>query len=258
MTVHVVIPDTQIKPGGRWDHCDWVGRYIVDQFKDKPDIKIVHLGDHWDMPSLSSYDKGTKSMEGRRVQADLDAGNEAFRRLNAPLERLNAGRRKRGQEEWLPEKHFLFGNHEDRLSRAINHDPQMDGVLSLDLMDTLDWERHPFLSVLWLDGIAYSHYFYHPNTGRPYAGMVEGRLKNIGHSFSMGHQQGLLYGLRHTLNGVHHGLVAGSCYLDDEGYKGYQGNDHWRGLVVCHDVHDGQYDAMFVSLDYLQRKYANV
>jgi len=44
------------------DHLTWAGQYAVDK---KPDV-IVHIGDHWDMPSLSHYDKGTKSFEGRR------------------------------------------------------------------------------------------------------------------------------------------------------------------------------------------------
>lgn len=55
----------------------------------------------------------------------------------------------------------------------------------------------------------------------------------------------------------HQGLVVGSCYLHDEKYLGPQGNAYWRGLVVCHQVEAGAYDAMFVSLDFLCRKYTN-
>ena len=46
---HLVIPDTQCKPGHSFEHLEWAGQYAV---KTKPDV-IVHLGDHWDMPSLS-------------------------------------------------------------------------------------------------------------------------------------------------------------------------------------------------------------
>ena len=56
---HLIIPDTQIKPDANYDHMTWAGHYAV---KMKPDV-IVHLGDHWDMPSLSSYDVGTKSLK---------------------------------------------------------------------------------------------------------------------------------------------------------------------------------------------------
>jgi hypothetical protein len=71
----------------------------------------------------------------------------------------------------------------------------------------------------------------------------------------MGHQQVLDYGLKFVSGKSQHGLVAGACYLHDEDYKGYQGNAHWRGIIICHEVEDGSYDPMFVSLDYLCRKY---
>ena len=76
---HVVLPDTQVKAGVPTDHLRWIGRYIWDQFHDKPNVKIIHLGDHWDMPSLSSWDApGSKDMEGRRYMEDVEAGNEGI------------------------------------------------------------------------------------------------------------------------------------------------------------------------------------
>jgi hypothetical protein len=81
------------------------------------------------------------------------------------------------------------------------------------------------------------------------------RLKTIGHSFTMGHQQTLDYAVRYVNDRSQHALIAGACYLHDEDYKGPQGNKHWRGIVVCHQVEQGSYDPMFVSLDYLCRRY---
>ena len=57
----LIIPDTQVKPGVPTDHMEWIGKYILDQ---KPDC-VIHLGDHYDMHSLSSYDQGKKAGEGR-------------------------------------------------------------------------------------------------------------------------------------------------------------------------------------------------
>ena len=90
---HVVIPDTQAKPGVPTDHLRWIGQYIVDQFHDEP-IKIIHLGDHADMPSLSMYDKGKKAMEGRRYVQDIEAANAACRILNEALLKFNNNRRR--------------------------------------------------------------------------------------------------------------------------------------------------------------------
>jgi hypothetical protein len=104
--------------------------------------------------------------------------------------------------------------------------------------------------------VAYSHYFYNPNTGRPYAGEnLLLRLKTIGHTFTMGHQQGRRYVDRAVGGRLQHGLVLGTTYLHDEKYLGPQGNTYWRGIVVCHQVEQGSYDPMFVSLDYLCRRY---
>ena len=244
---HVVIPDTQIRPDVPTAHLEWIGQYIADEFAGE-DLTIVHLGDHWDMPSLSSYDRGKKQMEGRRVVADIFAGNDGFALLDAPIAAV---------PRWSPRKVLLRGNHENRITRAIDSDPQLEGLLSLDLLDSKDWEVHDFLEVVEVDGVSFSHYFYAPMSGRPYGGQnIDTRLKTIGHSFTMGHQQGLWYGLRTLPSGaMHHGLVAGACYLIDEVYRGPQGNAEWRGIVVCNQVENGSYDPMFVSLDYLCRRF---
>lgn len=251
---HLVIPDTQVKPGVPLDHLDWIGRYIVEQFWGD-DLVVIHLGDHWDMPSLSSYDHGKRQMEGRRYLMDIDAGNQGIERLDAPLNKRNAREARLHQRQWWPERHLLRGNHEDRVTRAIDLEPKLDGVLSLDHMLSPGWIVHPFLERVDLDGVWYSHYFYNPMTGNPWGGTIDNRLQKVGHSFVMGHQQTLLHGTRYVGDQQQHGIVAGACYLHEEDYKGPQGNAHWRGIVVLHQVEDGEFDPMFVSLDYLARRY---
>lgn len=252
---HLVIPDTQVKPGVPTDHLTWIGRYIVDQFAGQ-DLQVCHLGDHWDFPSLSSYDKGKKAFEGRRYKADVLAGNQGFSQLNAPLQWFNS--KLPEDQQWWPDMDLFLGNHENRVVVACENSPELDGVLSLDDLNAKDfgWTVHTFRKPVAIDGIKYCHYFYNHNTGRPLAGEnLETRLQKIGHSFSMGHQQGVKYAVRPVGDRRHHGLVAGSCYLHDEDYLGPQVTKYWRGIVVCHQVEDGQYDPMFVSLDYLCRKY---
>jgi hypothetical protein len=196
-------------------------------------------------------------MEGRRYADDVEAGNAALDLLIAPTRRHNAKRRTR--TAYNPRWVLLRGNHEDRLRRAIEDNAQLDGALSFDDLESPGWEVHDFREVVRIDGVHYSHLFYHPMTGRPYGGTnIETRLKTIGDSFTMGHQQGLAYGMRSTIGGMQHGLVCGSSYLHTESYLGPQANDHWRGIVMCHQVENGTYDPMFVSLDFLCRKYEGV
>lgn len=257
-TTHLVIPDTQVAPGVPTEHLSWLGQYIVDRWHDDNKFKIVHLGDHADMSSLSSYDKkGSKTMEGQRYLADIDAANKAFDKLNAPLIEFNRKRRKNKERQWWPERHVLIGNHENRITRAIEDEPKLDGILSLDHLNYKQhgWQVHEFLHILWLDGVAYSHYFYQPNSGRPYSGMAETRLKSIGHTFVQGHQQGLQIAQRSVAGGRQRAIIAGSAYLHNEDYRGPQATDEWRGVLVLHQVAGGNFDVMEVSLDFLARRY---
>lgn len=242
---HLVIPDTQCKPGVPLDHLLWAGKYIAER---KPDV-VVHLGDHFDMPSLSSYDgRGSRAMEGKRYKADIEAGNTGLHLL---MEGMGSFRPKR--------MILLRGNHEDRIERAINEDPKLEGIIGYHDFDDvkLGWEPVDYLKPICVDGIWYCHFFYHRNTGRAYTGSMDSRLRAIGHTFSQGHQQGLQWGRRELDNGTAHvGLVAGSYYLHSEEYRGAQANNEWRGLVVKHEVGGGTYDPMMVSLDYLRDRFA--
>ena len=258
MREHLLIPDMQVKPGVPIDHMDWIGQYIVHK---KPDV-IVNIGDFADMPSLSSYDKGKKSAEGRRIREDLNAAYIAMGQLMKPLKDYNETRRRYKEKQYKPELIFTLGNHEDRISRAAENDAALDGFLNLQELhyENFGWKVYPFKAIAHADGVAYSHFFYNPMTGRPYGGQnIKTRLNNIGFSFSMGHQQGYDSGQKYLNNGkTIRGLVAGSCYLHDEDYIGPQANGHWRGIIYKHEVFDGTYDLMEVSLDFLCREYNDI
>lgn len=243
---HIIIPDTQVDPGTPTDHLVWAGQWVREHCAGQR-VRIIHLGDHWNMGSLSSYDAGTAKAEGRRIRDDLDAGNRAFQVLDEAI----------GTDP-LWDFHFLFGNHEDRINRYVNSHPEAEGFLSFDNCVTpARWERHGYLEPVELNGISYAHYFYNPNTGKPYSGEIEGRIRQVGRSFVMGHQQGLRIGHVYAGGERRIGVAAGSFYQHDEGYKGPQGNNsHWRGIVVLNDVEEGSADPMPVSLDYLCRRYA--
>jgi hypothetical protein len=254
---HVFIPDTQITPDTPVDHIKWIGRYLQELLsKREGRVVVVQIGDWHDMQSLSSYDKpGSKNAEGNRIQDDLDVGNAQIDVLSDCLDKADAARK----AAKLPkiDRHFFEGNHEQRLWRLIAQDVKFEGVWKQPFKwKQRGWKHHPFLEVVTIDGVAYSHYFYNPMTGRPYSGSnIELRLKTIGCSFSMGHQQVHLTGMRQTIAGVQRGLVSGTCYLHDEDYIGPQGNREWRGIVIKNEVRNGTYDIMEISLDYLCRRY---
>lgn len=254
MTKHLLIPDTQVKPDCPLEHLEACGNYIVEK---RPDV-IVHIGDHWDMASLSSYDRGKKSSEGRRVRLDIEAGQRAMEVLLKPLRELQARQRANKKKVYSPRMEFCIGNHEERIARHVESNPELDGSLGYDDLGLreMGWNVNDFLNPVCIDGISYAHYFYNPYSGRPYGGAINNKLNKIKSSFTMGHVQGLQIATETTNTGSKiWGLVAGSFYLHDEAYKGPQGNDHFRGIVMKHNVEDGDYSPCIVSIDYLMKKY---
>ena len=119
------------------------------------------------------------------------------------------------------------------------------------------WECHDFLEVVDIEGIAFSHYFTTGVMGRP-ATSAQTIINKKHQSCVAGHQQGRMvaYGTRADGRSIT-AIIAGSCYLHDEEYMGHQGNRHWRGIVLLHEVEDGQFDEMFVSLNFLRKKYGH-
>jgi len=248
---HLFIPDTQIKPNVDLHHLIACGRLIVDR---KPDT-IIQIGDFADMESLSSYDQGKKCFEGRSYKNDVFACHQGLSDLFTPLKNYRLK-----NDDYNPRKVITLGNHEYRINRAVNDDPKLSGLIShKDLkFDEYFDEIYPYQREVVIDGVSYAHNFVNKSSLKKgiLAGAIDTKLKNMGYSFSMGHQQTFQYGIRHVNKEiVNHGLVAGAFYLHDESYMGEQGNDHWRGVVLCHNVHNGQYDIETITIESLINKY---
>lgn len=253
MTKHFVIPDIQAKPGVDFKYLKAIGHYIVEK---QPDV-IICLGDFADMPSLSSYDVGKKSFEGRRVKNDIQAAHDAMRHLLSPLWDYQFRQFQNKKRRYRPRMVMTLGNHENRINRALENDPKIEGLFDENSLgyDGLGWEVYPFLDVVVVDGVAYSHYFSTGVAGRP-ASSASAQLSKKHMSCVAGHQQGLQIATAHRADGKRlTSIIAGSCYEHDEEYMGPQGNKHWRGCLMLHDVNDGEFDLMPVSLKYLKNKY---
>ena len=252
MSVHFVLPDVQAKPGLSFEHLEWAGRYAAEKH---PDV-IICLGDFADMESLSSYDVGKKCFEGRTYLKDIEAAKEAMQAFLTPIKEEQKKLVDNHRERWNPRMVMLLGNHENRINRAINSDSKLDGLISTkDLGYADNWEVIPFLDVTVIDGVAYSHYFVTGVAGRP-AGTAAAQLRKTNMSCIAGHQQGkqIAYGSKADGNTIT-SIIAGSFYQHDEDYLGPQGNKHWRGVLMLHEVINGSFDEMWVSLNYLKGKY---
>jgi len=250
MTIHLIIPDQHAHPDYHNDRFVWLGKLIADL---RPDV-VVNIGDMADMPSLCSYDRGTKGFEGRRYKLDITSALDAQDKMLAPLKKAKKKR---------PRLIFCEGNHEHRISKAIDSDAVLDGTIGLgDLeLERNGWDFYPYLQPVVVDSIAYSHFFTSGVMGRPVGGEHPAKtLLNKQHmSCTAGHSHTLDFAT--TTDAASRrimGLVCG-CYQDylsswnDPQSEGLW----WSGVVIKRHVEDGTYDPQFVSINALQKEYGD-
>ena len=258
MTTHLVIGDPHAKPGVDNERFEWLGKFVLDR---RPDV-IVDIGDWADMPSLSSYDKGRRSFEGRRYSADIAAAIDAREAFNRPIEAFNARRRANGKKQYLPRKVSTLGNHEYRIVRATDLSPELDGTLSLDDLqhERFGWERHDYTEVVNVDGINYSHFFASGILGRAIGGEhpAASLLKKQFASCVAGHSHIRDFSERTRADGSRICALVAGCFFEHwEDYAGPANDMWWRGLVMLHNVQDGVFNPEFIPLERLRRKYGS-
>ena len=246
----LVIPDTQVKPDVPVDHFTALGNFLVEK---KPDY-IVHIGDHYDMPSLSSYDVGKAGFENRDYRADIDAGNAAIRMIEAPLADYNKGKR----NKYEPKKIMTLGNHDNRINRFREdaENARFRNVVTQDDFELEGWKVVPFLRITKVAGIHFSHYFAAQMSGRAIGGNAQYKLTKLKFSFVQGHQQQMDCASETLNNGKNlRGLMCGSFYQHREEYRGEQNSAEWQGVHLLHECRGGNFDHSEISMGFLKRRY---
>lgn len=253
LSVHLIIPDSHAHPDYSNDRADWAGKLITDL---KPDV-VINMGDMWDLPSFSGYDKGKARFHGRAYRKDLDAGLEFDDRLWAPTRRAKKKK---------PYRVFLEGNHEERMKRALDQQPELEGTIGFkdfDLgrnYDTIVEYSGQTPGIIEIDGIVYSHYFVSGVMGRNIGGEhpAYSLLTKQFQSATCGHIHVYDHCVRTDANGRRlNGLVAG-VYQDYESPWAGEVNKLWsRGLVIKRNVGNGDYSIQWVSIDELKKEYGN-
>ena len=244
MATHLVIGDPHCNPKASNDRFLWAGKLARDL---KPDT-IICMGDFSSLDSLSSYDKGKKSFEGRRYKKDIDHAHDALEKFNKGLN----GRRSR--------KVMLLGNHEDRIDRIVDETPELDGTISTkDLkFKEFGWEVIAYQEPVAIDGVHYCHNYPTGIMGKPISGDNIARsllLKNkvsstVGHCHLFDYSMCTIPTGRKVL-----GLSAG-CYLHHkEDYARNTQRLWWSGLIVKRNVRQGEYDIETIEYNTVKRRY---
>ena len=248
---HLFVTDAHAHFEHNNKRAEYLGRLIADS---RPDVVIVG-GDTFDMPSLSSYDKGRKSFQGRTYSADIAVGVDFHDRLLLEV---------RKTKKKLPKFVFLEGNHEHRVKRAIDLQPELEGTISFK-----DFQLERYFDEIVeysggtpgsknIDGITYAHFLISGVMGRPISGEhpAYSLLAKQYSSCSVGHIHTADYAIRTDANNRKiHGLVGG-CFFDYRAdWAGEANRLYWRGAVLKRNVDRGTYDPQFISLEAMRREY---
>lgn len=240
-----LVMDTQVKEDVPVDHLAAYGKYIAGK---RPDV-IVCIGDWWDFPSLSFHNKpGSVEREGRRYNRDFDAGRRAMDLFLNPIAKTSG---------YTPLMVFTLGNHDILPSRQAAEDARLDGTLidPTQFLRDRGWLVYDFLQPVTIGGVAFSHYFPSGPMGRPIT-TAPALLRKLHMSAIAGHQQGKAIAFDKRADGGHvTSIISGSFYQHDEPYLSPFANGHWRGTWFLHEVKDGQFDEMALSVNYLLRRF---
>jgi len=238
-----LIPDVQAMSGVPMDHLDHAGKYIAAK---RPDV-IVCIGDFGDFPSLSRFGSPLER-EGLRYKKDVAAFHEAMETLMNPIRKVA------GYDPFLE---FTEGNHEGHIERYAGEHPEMEGRVSMDdlALPAYGWRVHPFLQPVGIGGVAFCHYFPSGVLGRPITS-ARALMTKLHMSAVAGHQQGRDIAFGRRADGAHMtSIISGSFYQHTYKYLSPFTNTHWRGMWMLHEVRDGQFDEMALSIDYLKRRF---
>lgn len=246
----LVIGDAHVAPGQNLNRFKWANKFIHDY---RPH-RIVIIGDFLTMDSLSDWDRDKrKKMENRRYKADIECGIEA---LDLMLERVDKD---------LPIV-YTEGNHEERLKRYIDRNPEWDGMVSIetDLLTSIRNKGYkvdfiPYKTDWTYKGTSFVHVPIQ-ETGRPVGGKTatQRTLDIYQNSCVFGHTHKLDVACKHRHNAPHlqQAINVGCFFEHIDEYAQGSVTSYWRGLVVLNQYANNRSDISTFSLGWLKATYS--
>lgn len=209
------------------------------------------------MESLCSYEKGTKNFIGRTYNADINCHLDFNEKLLYPIRK--AKRR-------LPRRVFFEGNHEQRIKRVLQVQPELENTIGTkdlrlgDYYDEVIEYSGTTPGTYTIDGITYAHYFIAGVSGKPSSGTNPasiGLLKSH-RSITQGHSHLFDFSTKPTIDGQRINSLVTGCFVDYElDWAGEMNKLWWRGVFLKRNVSEGQYDLETISMDRLKKEYGN-
>ena len=211
----------------RMEVLAWAARFGSD----RKVSRVVQVGDWGTFDGASFHDKND-TLRARlkpTIKQDLDNQKESLATFQANK-----------PADWNPKLDITLGNHENRINRFENANPETAGMFSNELETNFaqfGWQTRPYGEVMFVQGVGISH---HPTNGagRAFGGKTgpQRAANELTCSFISGHT----HAFQHYTSGKI-GLVSGvdvmevGCALpwgEIEEYAQMSINNWWWGLVI--------------------------
>ena len=250
---HFIIPDAHFDRKDRYDgfkRARRLGEYMAIVYlrciQRGQELRVVCLGDWWDMVSLCKYDAAKTSFGHNDVKEDIETGDTA---MAVMMEAFN-GRCVASGVDYTQASDLSFtftnGNHELRLDKARSEAATAALVKGLpthkSIVEGYGWRFHDYMVPANIDGVAYAHCLPSGVMGRPIGGVnaAKSLLDKMLVSCVVGHSHTYDLCLRTDAFGnTRFGLVAG-CYYDRvPEYAKTTAQMWWRGVFLLNGVRNG-------------------
>jgi hypothetical protein len=211
----------------RIEVLSWAARFGSDRKVGR----VVQVGDWGTFDGASFHDKND-TLRARlkpTIRQDLDNQKEG-------LQAFHNSR----PDGWAPKLDITLGNHENRLHRFENANPETAGMFSNELETNFaqfGWKTRPYGEVMFIQGVGISH---HPTNGagRAFGGKTgpQRAANELTSSFISGHThayQHFTTGKIGAVSGVD--VMEVGCALpwgEIEDYASLSINNWWWGLVI--------------------------
>ena len=263
----VNIPDQHIVAGQNTRRFKALGNYLLEN---TPDY-VVNGGDMFEAKSLygvtGKKSWNTKEELVQEVETDIETGREAYTEMWRPLKEHNKTLRKRKKKcIKLPESHFCWGNHDERIRHYVNlnflffterwetNDPLADVLQQKEFWD----HEYDYQVPVEIEGILFSHNY---SSGTATASTNETILKLAAQSAVGFHSHKAEFTSSQTATGRPTFILQSGWFSDPDDntpdWVGPQGGRNWwNGITILHGVDgSGRFDPEFMSTERLIREY---